>query len=56
MPEKILQIHDIPRTLSGKIVEIAVKQAVMNEPIKNIDSLINPESLNEYRNRKELCE
>ncbi len=56
VPAKIIQVHDIPRTLNGKIVELAVKQAVMGEDIANIGSLSNPESLNEYRNREELRE
>mgnify|MGYP000277112115 CR=1 FL=1 len=54
VPAKVLQVTDIPRTKSGKIVEIAVKCCVQNEAIKNSESLANPEALEEYRGRVEL--
>lgn len=54
VPAKILQVTDIPRTKSGKIVEIAVRHCIHNEPIKNSESLANPEVLDEYRHRVEL--
>jgi len=56
VPEKILQVQDIPRTLSGKIVELAVRNVVHNRPVKNADALANPEALELYRNRVELCD
>ena len=53
-PAKILQVSDIPKTKSGKIVELAVKKLINGEPVVNISSLINPESLESFKNRKEL--
>ena len=54
VPSKVLQVNDIPRTKSGKIVEIAVRCCIHNEAIKNSESLANPEALDEYRGRTEL--
>jgi len=54
VPQKILQVHDIPRTRSGKIVELAVRNVVHGRPVKNTDALANPEALEQYRNRVEL--
>ena len=54
VPAKIIQVHDIPRTKSGKIVELSVKKIINGENIKNIDALANPESINYFRNIKEL--
>lgn len=54
VPAKILQVSDIPRTISGKIVEIAVRQAVHGQIINNLQSMANPEALDEFKNRKEL--
>ena len=54
VPAKVLQVAGIPRTKSGKIVEIAVRCCVHNEPIKNSESLANPEALDEYKGREEL--
>jgi acetoacetyl-CoA synthetase len=54
VPAKVLQVSDIPRTISGKIVELAVKNVVHNEPVKNLNSLANPECLDEYKDRSEL--
>ncbi len=54
VPAKILQVNDIPRTKSGKIVELAVRSVVHGESIKNKDSLANPEALEEYVSRQEL--
>ena len=54
VPAKILAVTDIPRTRSGKISEIAVREAVHGRPVKNIDALANPEVLAEYRDRPEL--
>tara|TARA_Y100000590_G_scaffold416497_1_gene515289 strand:- start:12688 stop:14628 length:1941 start_codon:yes stop_codon:yes gene_type:complete len=53
-PAKILQVSDIPKTKSGKIVELAVKKLINGEPVVNVSSLINPESLEGFKNRKEL--
>jgi acetoacetyl-CoA synthetase len=54
VPAKILQVADIPRTLSGKIVELAVRNVVHGEPVKNTDALANPEALALYRNLPDL--
>ncbi len=54
VPAKIIQVTDIPRTKNGKIVEIAVRKAVHNDPIKNVESLANPEALEQYKNIPEL--
>ena len=56
MPAKIVQVTDIPRTLSGKIVELAVRNAVHGRPVKNTDALANPEALELYRDLPELRE
>jgi acetoacetyl-CoA synthetase len=54
VPEKIIQVTDIPRTLSGKIVELAVRNVVHGETVKNTDALANPEALELFRNLAEL--
>lgn len=54
VPAKVLQVNDIPRTKSGKIVEVAVRCCIHNQTIKNSESLANPEALDEYRGRTEL--
>ncbi len=50
VPAKIIQINDIPRTKSGKITEIAVRDVIHGRKIKNIEALANPESLELYKN------
>ena len=54
VPSKIIVVKDIPRTKSGKIVELAVKSKIEGSEIKNIEALANPEALEQYRNIKEL--
>ena len=54
VPSKIIEVPDIPRTLSGKIVEVAVRKVVHGEAVKNTDSLANPEALEFYRDLAEL--
>ncbi|MCX7178788.1 MAG: acetoacetate--CoA ligase [Proteobacteria bacterium] len=56
VPAKILQVADIPRTKSGKIVELAVRNVVHGEAVKNIEALANPEALDHFRQRPELQE
>ncbi|MBL4608469.1 MAG: acetoacetate--CoA ligase [Pseudomonadales bacterium] len=53
-PEKILQVTDIPKTLSGKTVELAVSHSIHGRCVENLDALANPEALKEYKNRQEL--
>jgi acetoacetyl-CoA synthetase len=45
VPAKIVQVADIPRTKSGKIVELAVRNIVHRQPVKNKEALANPEAL-----------
>ena len=54
VPAKILQVADIPRTKSGKIVELAVRNVVHGEAVKNVEALANPEALEFFRDREEL--
>ena len=54
VPNKIIEILDIPRTKSGKIVELAVKNIIEGNKIKNKEALANPECLKEFMNIKEL--
>jgi len=55
VPAKVLQVADIPRTKSGKIVELAVRSVVHGEPVKNKEALANPEALDSFANRRELA-
>jgi acetoacetyl-CoA synthetase len=55
VPAKILQVADIPRTKSGKIVELAVRDTVHGRDVKNLEALANPEALEHFRNRAELA-
>jgi acetoacetyl-CoA synthetase len=55
VPAKVLQVTDIPRTKSGKIVELAVRNIVHGRAIKNIEALANPEALALFRDRPELA-
>jgi len=54
VPAKIVAVTDIPRTLSGKIVELAVRNVVHGLPVKNTDALANPEALEQFHDRPEL--
>jgi len=54
VPAKVLQVADIPRTKSGKIVELAVRDIVHGRPIKNREALANPESLQLFADLPEL--
>ena len=55
VPDKVLQVRDIPRTKSGKIVELAVREVVHGRPVKNLEALANPEALDYFRDRSELA-
>ncbi len=55
VPSRILQVDDIPRTRSGKIVELAVRDLVHGREIRNIEALANPEALEQFRDREELA-
>jgi acetoacetyl-CoA synthetase len=54
VPAKIVQVSDIPRTKSGKIVELAVREVVHGRDVKNLEALANPGALEYFRNRPEL--
>ena len=54
VPAKIIAVPEIPRTRSGKIVELAVRSVVHGEPVKNTDALANPEALVHYQGLAEL--
>ena len=54
VPAKIIAVPEVPRTISGKIVELAVRAVVHGEPAKNADALANPEALQHFRDVPEL--
>ena len=54
VPNKVISVSDIPRTKNGKIVELAVKNIIEGNIVKNKEALANPEILKEYKNIKEL--
>ena len=54
VPAKIIAVSDIPRTISGKIVELAVRKVVHGEVVTNTDALANPEALEQFKNMAEL--
>jgi acetoacetyl-CoA synthetase len=54
VPAKILRVADIPRTMNNKIAELAVRETIHGRPVRNVDALANPASLELYRNRPEL--
>ena len=56
VPSKIIPILEIPKTKNGKLVELAVKQSIEGEEIKNLEALANPDSLEQFKNIKELNE
>jgi len=55
VPAKIVAVADIPRTLSGKIVELAVREVIHGRPVHNTDALANPEALEQFRNIIDLA-
>ncbi|WP_246135404.1 acetoacetate--CoA ligase [Pararhodospirillum oryzae] len=54
VPARVLQVHDIPRTKSNKIVELAVRDVIHGRAVRNKEALANPEALDEFMNRPEL--
>ena len=56
VPAKVIQVHDIPRTKSGKIVELAVRDVVHGEPVKNKEALANPEALDLFKDLPQLAQ
>ena len=55
VPARIVQVTDIPRTRSGKLVELAVRDVVHGRDVRNREALANPEALEQFRNRPELA-
>jgi acetoacetyl-CoA synthetase len=49
VPARIIAVPDIPRTLSGKLTELAVRNVIHGRPVKNLDALANPEALEHFR-------
>ena len=56
VPSKILEVPDIPRTVNGKIVEIAVRDILHGRQVQNTDALANPQALDYFKDRIELTE
>jgi len=54
MPSKVIQVPDIPRTKSGKIVELAVRNVIHGRPVMNVEALANPEALAAFKNLPDL--
>ncbi len=54
VPAKVVAVDDIPRTKSGKITEIAVRDVIMGRGVKNVEALANPEALELYENLEAL--
>ncbi len=55
VPARIIAVEDIPRTRSGKIVELAVREAVHGRPVRNLEALANPEALQLFRELPQLA-
>jgi acetoacetyl-CoA synthetase len=55
VPAKVIAVPDIPRTLSGKLTELAVRNVIHGLPVKNVDALANPQALEHFRNLAELA-
>jgi len=55
VPARIVAVADIPRTISGKIVELAVRNVIHGRPVRNTDALANPAALEHFRDRPELA-
>jgi acetoacetyl-CoA synthetase len=54
VPARILEVEDLPRTRSGKITELAVRDVIVGRDVKNVEALANPEALEYFRDREEL--
>jgi acetoacetyl-CoA synthetase len=54
VPANVIQVSEIPRTKSGKIVELAVREVIHGRPVKNVHALANPEALELYKDLPEL--
>jgi acetoacetyl-CoA synthetase len=54
VPAKVVAVADLPRTLSGKITELAVRNVIHGLPVKNVDALANPQALEHFRDLPDL--
>ena len=54
VPAKIIAVPELPRTLSGKLTELAVRAVIHGEPVRNVDALANPGALEHFRDLPEL--
>ena len=54
VPAKVIQVSDIPRTKSGKITELAVREVIHGRDVNNKEALANPNALEEYKDIKSL--
>ena len=54
VPKKVIKVPEIPRTKSGKIVELAVKKVINGEELNNKEAIANPDSLKYFKNLREL--
>jgi len=54
VPARIVQVPDLPKTRTGKLVELAVRDLVHGKPVKNAEALANPEALEYFRDIPEL--
>jgi len=54
VPRRVIQVADIPRTISGKITELAVREVIHGRPVRNVDALANPAALELFRGLEEL--
>jgi acetoacetyl-CoA synthetase len=55
VPAKVLAVNAVPRTINGKLSELAVREVIHGREVDNFSALVNPEALDEFRNRKELA-
>ena len=55
VPAKIIAVEDIPRTRSGKLTEIAVREVIHGRPVRNVEALANPQALEHFRDLPELA-
>jgi acetoacetyl-CoA synthetase len=55
VPARIVQVPEVPRTISGKVVELAVRETIHGRPVRNTDALANPAALQHFRDRAELA-
>jgi acetoacetyl-CoA synthetase len=55
VPAKVIAVPDLPRTLSGKLTELAVRNVIHGLPVKNVDALANPQALEHFRDLPDLA-